>query len=103
MKLPVPAELSGDFLLSGLEIIMTRSSTAGSVPGVNVLGTLAIVTLETILLLASVFWRLDHPPTYLLNFNPVVNLVLYAILSLPFAFGTIAIGGGAWWLAHRKK
>jgi len=81
---------------------MKPLATSGSPSKVNVLTALAVVTLETTLLLASVFWRLDHPPTYLLNFSPSVNLIFYALLSLPFAFGTITIGGGAWWLAHRK-
>lgn len=81
---------------------MAATITPRSAPKVNVLGVLAIVTLETSLLLASVIWRLEHPPTYILSFDPSINLVLYAILSLPFALGTIAIGGGAWWLAHRQ-
>jgi hypothetical protein len=81
---------------------MAATITPRSAPKVNVLGVLAIVTLEASLLLASVFWRLEHPPTYILSFNPSMNLVLYAVLSLPFALGTIAIGGGAWWLTHRR-
>jgi len=82
---------------------MKPLATTSSPPKVNVLTALAVVTLETTLLLASVFWRLDHPPTYHLSFSPSLNLIFYAVLSLPFAFGTIAIGGAAWWLAQRKS